>query len=356
MIALERELFDLCLNPAFKLDADGPWYFAGIVDTLRDVYKAWAAAKSASTIVTSLGKNIYNVLDYTHHSRRLSLSIGIPRTGKTFSAKAWCEQRPGRARFVEVPPGNDDGGFYRALARGIGLGNFSQYNSCDLRERVESVLLAGDLVLVLDQAQLLWPQRNFREGFPMRIEWVMAMVNAGVPIGLVSTPEFFTRLTIAQKNAEKSGWDPAQFLGRVGRYNPLPTTLERDDLIKIARTVLPNATAGVLRALAVYAERSARCLGAIESIATHAQYIAAQSNRECPTAADVATAMKESVIPSDTRLKTALKRNGKASPTLHGEYPQFPTRSDIQNENDTAELSAEPVPRSLLSPALMQNS
>jgi hypothetical protein len=337
MTVLERALFDLCLNPAVKLDAGCPWYFVGMADALRQMCERWTAAKVASTVVTSLGKRMYGALDYTRHSRRLSLSIGAARTGKTFSARAWCQQRPGQARFVEVPPGNDDSGFYRALARGIGLGNFSQYNSVDLRERVESVLLAGDLVLVLDESQRLWPQRNFREGFPMRIEWVMAMVNASVPIALVSSPEFFTKLTIAKKNADKSGWNPAQFVGRIGRYNPLPTKIAESDLVTVARAVLPEASENALKALALYAKKSARYLAAIESIAADARYRAEQEGRQSPSSRDIRNAMEESVIPSDSNLlktlekmKTSHKRSAAAftaeAMNLESQDHEFPPR------------------------------
>lgn len=61
-----------------------------------------------------------------------------------------------------MPPGNDDTSFFRALARGLGLGNFLKYKTIDIRERVESALLTGDLILVLDEAQRLWGDRNQR--------------------------------------------------------------------------------------------------------------------------------------------------------------------------------------------------
>jgi hypothetical protein len=350
MKALERAMFDLCLDPAVKLDAAGPWFFAQMVDALRSVCRNWTDTKAASIVVTSLGQKICSALDYTRHSRYLSLSVGAVRTGKTFSAKAWCEQRPGAARFVEVPPGNDDGGFYRAIARGIGLGNFSQYNSCDLRERVESVLLAGDLVLVLDEAQRLWPLRNFREGFPMRIEWVMAMTNAGVPIALISSAEFFARQTIAEKN----GWNSAQLVGRIGHYNPLPTALEHDDLVAVAHAVLPDAGADTLRALAVYAKSSARHLAAIDSIASHARYIATESGRTSPTIADVRAAMSKSVIPSDTKLLYALEQTKKRQrariPAGGPDVPSTTRCPDV--EVDNVKFTRETVPTGIIDRAI----
>jgi hypothetical protein len=233
---------------------------------------------------------------------------GEARTGKSFAAHAWCEQHPGVARFVEVPPSNDDSGFFRALARGLGLGNFLKYKVCDIRERVESVLLTGDLILVLDEAQRLWPQRNLRRCFPGRIVWIMAMANHGVPIAMVSTPQFLT----TQRAVEKSGWNSAQLTGRIKHYEPLPLDLAQADLMAVAKSVLPEADSQVLRALAIYARSSARYLAAIDSISTRARYLAMKDGRSAATTADVKKAMQESVIPADNKLHIALELGRKS--------------------------------------------
>lgn len=219
---------------------------------------------------------------------------------------------------MEVATGNDDGGFFRGLGRGLGLGNLSQYKVTDLRERVESVLLAGDLLLILDEAQRLWPQRNLRYGFPSRITWVMTMANARVPIAMVSTPQFLT----TQKAVEKNGWNSAQLTGRIGHYEPLPTTLELDDLMAVGKAVLPEASKDVLRALGAYARTSARYLAAIDSISNRARYLAMKAGRGEATAGDVRTAMSESVIPADTKLTQALEKT--ATTNAHS-LKRFPT-------------------------------
>src|SRR5208282_5042242 len=147
-------------------------------------------------------------------SRGLTLMQGEARLGKSFAASFWCGQHPGVARFVEVPTSNDEASFFRALARGLGLGNFLNYKVVQIRERVESVLLTTDILLVLDESQRLWPQRNLREGFPGRIVWVMTMANAGVPICMISTPQFIE----TQKAVEKAGRNSAQLTGRISHF------------------------------------------------------------------------------------------------------------------------------------------
>jgi hypothetical protein len=300
---LEKELCQLCLDPGWNLAAASPWYFADLVKVLREYQQHWIQQQS-NVVTTALGKKICETLDYALYSHRLALLEGNARLGKSFAARAWCLQHPGKARFIEVPPSNDESTFYRALARGLGLGNFLSYKAVQIRERVESVLLTGDLILVLDEAQRLWPQRNFRYGFPNRIVWVMAMANAGVPICMVSTPQFIT----SQKAVEKTGWNSAQLTGRIGHYEFLPTTLEASDLMAVSRAVLPEADDVVLQALADYASASSRYLAAVDSIAMRARYIAMRAGRSVCNTADVRTAMKESVIPSDTMLARTLDR------------------------------------------------
>jgi len=328
--SLDKELCRLCLDPAFSLSTDAPWYFSELVNVLREFQKQWVEDES-KVVITALGRKVYDALDFTLQSRSLSLLEGNARLGKSFACRAWCEQHPGRARFVEVPPGNDDASFFRALARGLGLGNFLNYKVVEIRERVESVLLTGDILLLLDEAQRLWPQRNLRYGFPGRIVWVMTMANAGVPICMVSTPQFIQ----AQKAVEKTGWNSEQLTGRIGHYEFLPAQLEDSDLMAVGRAVLPEASGEVLKALAIYARTSARYLAAVDSIAKRAQYLAQLNGHANCTTDDVRTAMKESVIPSDTMLLRTLEQGKK----VHSDRPSL-SMAAAQAENTTQERPA----------------
>ena len=307
---LERQLAEMCLDPEWNFAAGGPWYFSRLVETLRDYMAEFVKNKRTGAVVTMLGKKVGDELDYTRSARILTLMEGEARTGKSFSARAWCEQHPGAARFVEVPASNEDAGFFRAIARGLGLGNFLNYKAAEIRSRVESVLLTGNLLLVLDEAHRLWPRMNARYGFPKRIEWVMTMVNARVPIAMISTPQFIQ----TQKAVEKGGWNSAQLTGRIYNYVPLPADLSADDLRAVAKSVLPEADAVMLRAMATYARASARGLAAIDSISKRAQWIASRNNRAAATTEDVKMAMQESIVPADTKLHLALANGKKSRP------------------------------------------
>jgi hypothetical protein len=320
---IERVLCELCLDPKSSL-TKGPDYFPGLIQALREYKEQYIAAKAAGAHTTALGQKVFDVLDYTAYCRGLTLMQGEARLGKSHAARAWCEQHPGLARFVEVPSGNDDVTFFRDMARGLGLGNFPNYKVVQIRERVESVLLSKDIVLVFDEAQRLWPQTNFREGYPKRIVWIMAMANAGVPIAMVSTPQFF----VTQKLVERKGWNTAQLTGRISHYESLPAVLSPDDLMAVAKTILPEADEQCLRALAVYARSSARYLAAIDSISKRARYIAMRDNRATATTGDVRKAMQESVIPADTKLHSALDVGcGKARKMVSGALPNVADES-----------------------------
>ncbi|HEV2330610.1 MAG TPA: ATP-binding protein [Verrucomicrobiae bacterium] len=313
---LEKELAQICLDPKYDLKAGGPWYFPRLIETLREYQGDFVKTKSAAVVVTAFGAKVHDVLDYTFYSRGLTLIEGNPRLGKSFAARSWCRLHPGQARFVEVPPSNDEASFFRALARGLGIGNFLQYKVTEIRERVQSVLFSGDLLLVLDEAHRLWPQRNMRYGCPSRINWVMSLANEtddhpAVPIAMISTPQFIE----LQKAAKEKGlWNSAQLTGRIAYFESLPTDLEPSDLMAVAQAVLPEANSKVLRALAVYARSSERYLAAIEAIAKRAHFIAMRDNRKEVTTADLRKAMQESVIPADAKLLRALETGRRRQP------------------------------------------
>jgi len=316
-ITLERELCRLCIDPSWILATDSPWYFAGLISALREYHEQWILEKSGA-VVTAVGKKVYDTLDYTLHSRSLSLIEGKSRRGKSTAAKNWCLQHPGQARYVEVPPSNDETHFFRSMARSLGLGCSLQKKLGELREGVNSVLLTGDLLLVLDEAHRLWPQRNPRYCFPNRINFVMAMANDSVPICMVSTPQFIE----SQKAAdEKGGWNSAQLTGRIGHYELLPESLEVSDLMAVGKYLLPEADSATLRILAAYARKSARYLAAIEAIAKRAKYMAQRAGRTECSADDVLTALRESVLPSDTRLVRTLEATRNRKPGRRAMMP-----------------------------------
>ncbi|MEP6667914.1 MAG: AAA family ATPase [Chthoniobacter sp.] len=330
---LAKFLFEkLCLDPEVRMDESPLWYFPGLVGSLAELHDLHAEA-AASAPVTEIGAKIAETMGYALAERGLVVIDGLARTGKTFAVKAWCQQNPGQARYVQVPSSNDDMSFFRALAEALGIGTSHAYKALELRGRIETVLHTGDLLLVLDEGHYLWPQRNMRKAVPHRINWMLTqLVNMGVPVAVVTTPQF----TKSQEALVRGGgWSSEQLVGRIIHYEQLPSLLGEDDLQAVARHWLPGADNDAVATLTAYAQSSEKYLQGIEALARRSRFLANKANRSEPTFQDVVCALKESVVPSDNAIAAALtgarsKPRKKAAVSPATEAVQSPCRASAR--------------------------
>ena len=287
--------------------------------------------------VTAIGEQVCSALDYANESGRLVLIDGMARTGKTFSAQAWCEQHLGAARYVQVPSTNDDFNFFRAIAESLGISITLNSKVTLLRERVEETLRAGGLMLVLDEAHYLWPQSYFSRTTPGRVNWLMtALVNHGVPVALITTPQFFR----SQKEIEtRTCWTSEQFTGRIGHYQKLPDTLSAADLQSVASALVPGLDVRAVELLVLYAQSSAKYLAGIKAVVDRASFNARKDGREKIQLADVKRAIKESVIPSDSAFSAAMLGHDKPArrravnvPAIPASVPAEPLQTDFSRQ------------------------
>jgi hypothetical protein len=320
---LPGHLRNCCLDPAARISDDAPWYFAGLRSALLALMEAQAGELQSRIVVTAIGATVHRCLNRALKTRRLVVVNGVARIGKSYAAETWCRQNPGLARFVEVPASNDDISFFRAIARGLGLGNFLNYKTTEIRERVEAVLSTGQILLVLDEAHRLWPQTNPRSGHPSRINWLMSMTNRKIPICALTTPQFFDHL---QRTEATTSWNSAQLTGRILSHEQLPSELSKEDLDAVARNLLPEAGDEVIAAIVAYARSSEKYLAAIDSIATLARFQADEDGREEVRRSDIQRAMRDSVIPSDRSLAKVMER--KARP--HRNRMLMPLETPVQ--------------------------
>jgi histone H3/H4 len=129
------------------------------------------------------------------------------------------------------------------------------------------------------------------------------LVNAGVPVVLVTTPQFLKN----QKAMEtRTCWTSEQFTGRIGHYEKLPDSLSEADLANVARSVLPEGDAKSIELLVEYAQSSAKYLAGIDAVVCRSRFLAARAHRKEVTRVDVKQAIQQAVIPSDTALAQAL--------------------------------------------------
>lgn len=300
---VEKHLVSLCLDPATPVVNGAPWYFPTLVSTLREYQTEWIAGQQPAA-VTEIGRRIFNALDYSAASGRLVVVDGLPRTGKSYAAAAWCALHPGRARYVQLDSSNGDTAFFRAIAKALGVSINLNSKSQELRQRIEDTLLSGDLLLVLDEAHYIWPNMIDSRSLPSRVNWIAtALVNRGVPTALVTTPQFFKNQKAFE---ERTRWTSEQFVGRIGFYEKLPDSLSPDDLTAVASAMLPGADGYLIKGMVLYAQTSGKYLGGMDAIAARARFISRAAGRQRVESLDVKRAIHESVTPSDEALKAAI--------------------------------------------------
>lgn len=302
-VGLEKHLKELCLDPSMPVADGSPWYFPALVSALREFMAAWIAEREPA-VVTSIGEKVSSALDYAMESRRMVIIDGLQRIGKSHAARHWCNLHPGRARYVECPATNDDVSFFRAIAKCLGVSINLNSKAVELRNRIEETLQGGDLMLVMDEGHYAWPQRYYHQTTPARIIWLMtALVNHGVALAFVTTPQFFRSKEAIEKT---TCWAADQFIGRIGHYEKLPDALSSGDLHAVASALLPGGDFNSVKALALYAKSSGKYLGGMDAIAERVRFICKREGRQKIEFPDVKRAIQESVTPSDEALKTAL--------------------------------------------------
>jgi hypothetical protein len=330
-----------CLDPASAIEC-GPWYFDDLISCLRDHMADGIKSSEAGTVVTALGRKVCETLDFALETKRMVLIDGLPRMGKSFSAKAWCEQHPGCARYVQLPSPPDDIGFFRAIAKALGVSCGRAWKAVQLRQHIEETLACGDLVIVLDEAHHLWPNLIDSRSLPSKINWVLTgLVNAGVPVALITTPQFLKNQVVMET---RTRWTSGQFTGRIGHYEKLPDSLSKADLANVARCVLPEGDAKSIEMLVCYAQGSEKYLAGIDLVVCRARFLAARTHRKEATRSDIKQAILQAVIPSDAALAQAL-----AEPQAKGRGRRFngpltaPQSPISATEESDAQAVSEPI-------------
>jgi hypothetical protein len=320
-------LAEFCLDPAFEPAGLNPCPTAAsqayaphrahpwcpdLLQLLFTYQGALAGEAVANLVETSISRGTMSALDYARHSGGIVIIEGQERIGKSFSARAWCEARPGLARYVELPSNTDDASFYREIAKALGVASGCSMKTGQIRERIERMLEDSRLMLVMDEGHYIWARANRRDTMPKRICWIMtALANRKIPCAIVATPQF----TVNQRDTEqRTQWRSGQFIGRVSHYERLPETLTQDEIFHVARRYLPDADAEMVRAMANVAKISRRGLGLLEFVTKRVRFEVDRAGRKAITAADLARVIKSQALPTDGILSELVGQALKASP------------------------------------------
>lgn len=287
---LEAWLTDFCINPHVGLNSPPAW-FCELERSLKDYMADRREDAAMGTVVTSIGEQINDALEYAWQERVMVHINGIARMGKTWQVKQWCKAFPGRVRYVQVPAGNDDISFFREIARALGTASGSAMNTTQIRRQVEDAIQDSGIMLVFDEAHYLWSQYKDTRNSPRRINWLLtAVVNKGAPVAIITTPQFDDLQRATTKN---TGWADEQLDGRIAYRLDLPATLPESDLEAIAKQNLPCADRKTIQYLCDYAAASGKYLAGIEAVAKRARFLAKKSGRLVPDMTDFKTALLE---------------------------------------------------------------
>ena len=311
----------LCTDGGSKFES--PWYFPTLISSLREYLAERTARQTGAQ--TEIVRMIDDALDYALQSGELIPIQGVARIGKTHAVKSWCERHPGQARYVQVPPTNDDASFIRRIAEAYGVSSGLSFKNTQIRERVERTAHSTRLMLVFDEAHWLLTQDYRARKRPSRIAWIInELVNYGVPVALVSTPQFEEdKLRIK----ERTGWNWDQFDGRIGEPVTLPEAISKEDLASIARAHLPredferNGYEKSIEGLVGYAMFTKSQVAGIEHVVKRARFVATGHGRKV-TLDDINTAVKRR-LPVDPEA-----REGKPVKTSCSEATLRPLSTD----------------------------
>ena len=257
--------------------------------------------------MTEIGEKIGTTLDYAMAERGL-----VVLEGPCSNPERRLPWRRGAAHasYLAVPatsrfPSSNTSTWISIVpsATASALALRDRARALELRAKIEDTVAGSDLILVLDEGHYLFPVRNQRRAAPHRINWILTqLVNKGVPVAIIATPQFTSSLQAVEKN----GWSSAQLIGRNLHYERLADELGDDDLGAVAGYWLPSADERIIDTLIDYAKASKKYLQGIESLVRRSRFLAGQNGRSEATYNDVLAALNESVIPSDNALATAL--------------------------------------------------
>ncbi|PXA04335.1 hypothetical protein DDZ13_07325 [Coraliomargarita sinensis] len=325
----------LCLDPSKKLDEPysklktalarprirpnlssytNLWNFCGLVEALYLYRRSKIEAAESELAETEISQRILDAMDYALETKTLVIIEGLERMGKSVTARNFCARHPGKAIYMSLESGFDEKTFFRSIAKAIGVSSSSALKAIDMRVRIEDMLQQGDIVLVIDEAWALWPQLNRVRSAPKRIDWLrLSLVDKGVPVVLVSTPQFYQQ---CDKYEKSIGWNSRQLKGRVKHHELLPAELSSKDLEAIARHKLPDADNDSIRLLREVSESIEDYVAGIERVVTRANYFAKKQGKDGAGPAQILSAVEE-IIPEEPQQaeqpKAAPKRTPKAN-------------------------------------------
>lgn len=289
---LPKFLAQLALDPSIDVETasvPGCRDLCGLLTEYKARFEISAVAHVAHTDTV---KQVWETLDYALSQRGLVVATGEARTGKSTAAQSFALSHLGQCRYVQLTSAMDHTSFFRDLARGLGVACTAQRKCQEMRARVEDALREQHVMLILDEADYLWPQTTRPTEAPLRANWLLSsLCNSGVAVALIGTKNFPKLLGNLERKLPI--WNARTWHGRVRLNRALPDQSTREDLEAIISASVPEADEAMRLLLLGHALKSPIAVTAIEGAAARARWFAAAESRSMGFA-DIERAMIES--------------------------------------------------------------
>jgi hypothetical protein len=333
--AFADQLKQLLVDPATSPVA-GLWNMPGLFPALVEIRTREAEQAASGIVETDVTRKVADALDFAHQQRAFVIIEGREGIGKTEAAVNWCARHPGQAVYIKLPSGDDEMTFFRAISKAIGTAYSRGFKPVQMRARIEDALQAGHLTVVVDESHFLWPQ-SFRtqRASPKRVDWLRtAIIDSGVPVALVCTPQHFENQC---ERFRKAGWNSNQIQRRVTHTLSLPENLGKADILLVTQKYFPDVDRVTLKRIAGVALGTIGYLGTIRDLRKRVDFFLSQggaaTNADC-----IARALAEKglSLPSadaglgvpETAVKAALKGPiDRTGPAPRGTTPEPFARS-----------------------------
>ncbi len=256
--------------------------------------------------LTNVGSKVWETLDWCLEERRPCFIEGHTGRGKSTATRAWYEAHRGDSRYVSLSGLRTQRAFFEAIATAYGV-NFSTAKAPnEIRFRLHDVIVRSGLILILDEAHHALPERQ-RDNRPVLIDWIDCdLCNAGVPVVLVSTPQFGPCLA---EFAKRTNWNVQQFIRRFsGRWKVLDEKTTETDLAALAQQAMPKlGTKGVEFAVAC-AQTIGRDVSGLFDLVHDAERRARKAGRTDVTKQDLLEAFDLDRVPTENAMAHSFKR------------------------------------------------
>lgn len=307
-------------------------YFPNVVEALLKFQDGYAEKARQDFVMTDIARQVCGALDTALETAdRIAVIEGREGVGKTEAAKVWCEQHLGEARFISLVGVSHKTGFFRALAKVLGLASSYARTATEMQARVEDVLQSSRLMLVIDEAHYLFGTGDRVYTQPELVNWIYtACTNFKVPVALVTTKQFGRKMRQAEQQVI---WNAGQFERRVRPYVKLPDAPSIGELKAVARKQLAGATSAMTDLVAGYAFATKFPFTNLVDAISEARRLAQKAGRAEPVFEDLKRAVFDVRMPSDKAAAEAFTaQQVKGRRVRHNDAPeagfQQPLRGD----------------------------